>query len=391
MTGNGRQTGRITRIAGPVVEARGLQNVRLFDVVRVGRLGLIGEIIRLTGLTALAGPAARDGSVTTIQVYEDTAGIRIGEPVAATGMPLVAHLGPGLLGSVYDGLQRPLAALAEHSGAFIQRGVAASPLPAATLWSFTPTVAVGELVGPGDVLGTVPETRSIEHRIMVPPGLEGRVVKIAHGELRVDEIVAVLEPLGNHGGERCEIPLAQRWPVRQPRPVRARLDPARAADHRYAHHRHALPGSQRRLGDHSRRLRDGQDRDRTQPGPLGRCRRRRLRGLRRAWQRDDRGAGGIPQLVDPRTGEPLMQRTVLIANTSNMPVAAREASIYTGITIAEYYRDMGYDVLLLADSTSRWGEALREISGRLEEMPGEEGYPAYLARGWPSSTSAPVE
>lgn len=378
MSGNGRQVGRITRIAGPVVEARGLENVRLFDVVRVGHLGLIGEIIRLTGLTAPAGGAARNGSVTTIQIYEDTAGIRIGEPVEATGMPLVAHLGPGLLGSVYDGLQRPLVVLAEHSGAFIQRGVAASPLPGERLWPFTPTVAVGELVGPGDVLGTVPETRTIEHRIMVPPGQQGRVVKIAHGALGVDEIAAVLEPSRNHGGERFEIALGQYWPVRQPRPVRARLDP-----------REPLITGTRIIDTLFPVAKGGSA---IIPGGFGTGKTVTEHSLARWADADvvvyvgcgERGnemtevLEEFPQLVDPRTGAPLMERTVLIANTSNMPVAAREASIYTGITIAEYYRDMGYDVLLLADSTSRWGEALREISGRLEEMPGEEGYPAYL-------------
>jgi V/A-type H+/Na+-transporting ATPase subunit A len=372
MTGNGSQAGRITRIAGPVVEAQGLANVRLFDVVRVGNLGLIGEVIRLTG--ARSG----GGAVTTIQIYEDTSGIRIGEPVEETGMPLVAHLGPGLLGSVYDGLQRPLADLARQSGAFIERGIAASPLPAAKLWPFTPAVTAGELVGPGDVLGAVPESRTIGHRIMVPPGVEGRVVQIAPGAYRVDDVVAVLEPPGNHGGERIEIRLAQRWPVRQPRPVRSRLDP-----------REPLMTGTRIIDTLFPVAKGGSA---IIPGGFGTGKTVTEHSLARWADADvvvyvgcgERGnemtevLEEFPQLVDPRTDAPLMERTVLIANTSNMPVAAREASIYTGITIAEYYRDMGYDVLLLADSTSRWGEALREISGRLEEMPGEEGYPAYL-------------
>lgn len=363
--------GRITRIAGPVVEARGLVNTRLFDVVRVGDLGLIGEVIRLSGVTT-------SGTVTTIQVYEDTAGIRIGEPVRETGMPLVAHLGPGLLGTVYDGLQRPLQLIAERSGSFIERGIDAAPLPAATMWPFTPRVSAGDLVYPGDVLGTVPESRIIEHLIMVPPGQGGRVVDIKEGEFRADQVVAVLEPQGDRDGKRYKSTLTQHWPVRQPRPVRSRLDP-----------REPLISGIRIIDTLFPVAKGGSA---IIPGGFGTGKTVAEHSLARWADADvvvyvgcgERGnemtevLEEFPQLVDPRTGAPLMERTVLIANTSNMPVAAREASIYTGITIAEYYRDMGYDVLLLADSTSRWGEALREISGRLEEMPGEEGYPAYL-------------
>ena len=377
------KSGIITRIAGPVVEARGLDEVRLFDVVRVGELGLVGEVIRLTGITGHGAQAADSRVTTTIQVYEDTAGIRIGDPVKKTGMPLVAYLGPGLLGSVFDGLQRPLEKLAERSGAFIQRGLDVSPLTLAKRWPFMPRVAVGDMVGPGDVLGTVPESRTIEHRIMVPPGQGGRVVAIEEGTFTIDEVVAVIEPSTADNGERgvsaYEIMLAQHWPVRQPRPVRARLDP----------HEPLITGT--RIIDVLFPVAKGGSA--IIPGGFGTGKTVTEHSLAR-WSDADVvvyvGCGErgnemtevleeFPQLIDPRTGAPLMERTVLIANTSNMPVAAREASIYTGITIAEYYRDMGYDVLLLADSTSRWGEALREISGRLEEMPGEEGYPAYLA------------
>jgi V/A-type H+/Na+-transporting ATPase subunit A len=370
MTAAPTTAGRITRIAGPVVEARGLANARLYDVVRVGELGLIGEVIRLA--------ESATTSVTTIQVYEDTAGLRVGEPVTETGSPLVAQLGPGLLGTVYDGLQRPLETLAARSGAFIQRGIDAAPLDPDAVWPFIPRVEVGARVGAGDVIGSVPESPFIEHLIMVPPGRQGRVVAIEGGSFRVDQIVAVLEPDGNHGGQHYEIMLAQDWPVRQPRPVHARLDPREPL----------LSGT--RIIDALFPVATGGSA--IIPGGFGTGKTVTEHSLAR-WAAADVvvyvGCGErgnemtavleeFPELEDPRTGAPLMQRTVLIANTSNMPVAAREASIYTGMTIAEYYRDMGYNVLLLADSTSRWGEALREISGRLEEMPGEEGYPAYL-------------
>ncbi|MDT8307162.1 MAG: V-type ATP synthase subunit A, partial [Anaerolineae bacterium] len=302
----------------------------------------------------------------------------VGEPVQETGMPLVAHLGPGLLGSVYDGLQRPLQLIAERSGAFIERGIEAAPLRAGAVWPFTPKVAPGELVGPGDVIGSVRESRVIEHLILVPPRQEGRVASIKEGKFDVGDVVAVLEPQDDHGGRYYEVTLTQRWPVRQPRPVRSRLDP-----------REPLISGTRIIDTLFPVAKGGSA---IIPGGFGTGKTVAEHSLARWADADvvvyvgcgERGnemtdvLEEFPQLVDPRTGAPLMERTVLIANTSNMPVAAREASIYTGITIAEYYRDMGYDVLLLADSTSRWGEALREISGRLEEMPGEEGYPAYL-------------
>lgn len=363
----GNNIGEVIRIAGPVVRAVGLERVRLYDVVRVGEMGLIGEVIRLAE------------GITTIQVYEDTSGIRVGEPVQSTGLPLVVQLGPGLLGQVYDGLQRPLEILAEESGEFIHRGVYASALPEDKRWQFTPRVSAGDTVGPGDILGVVPESRTIGHCILVPPHLRGRVMRIREGEFTVNETVAVIGSESEAGSKNVDITLVQRWPVRQPRPCQTRLAP----------HEPLLTGT--RIIDAFFPVAKGGSA--IIPGGFGTGKTVTEHSIARWADADvvvyvgcgERGnemtevLEEFPKLEDPRTGAPLMERTVLIANTSNMPVAAREASIYTGITIAEYYRDMGYDVLMLADSTSRWGEALREISGRLEEMPGEEGYPAYLA------------
>ncbi len=359
--------GSVVRVAGPVVGAVGLKDVRLYDVVHVGNMGLVGEVIRLAG------------DLATIQVYEETSGVRVGEPVHVTGMPMVAHLGPGLLGQVYDGLQRPLQILADLSGNFVQRGLSASPLPEDRLWSFTPRVKIDDLVEPGTVLGVVPESQTIEHRVMVPPGVRGRIAEIREGEFKISDTVAILKTMGDATTDEREITLVQRWPVRQPRPIQAELDPNEPL----------ITGT--RIIDAFFPVAKGGSA--IIPGGFGTGKTVAEHTLAR-WADIDIvvyvGCGErgnemtevleeFPELEDPRTGAPLMNRTVLIANTSNMPVAARVASIYTGITIAEYYRDMGYDVLVLADSTSRWGEALREISGRLEEMPSEEGYPAYLA------------
>lgn len=361
------QTGTIIRISGPVVGAVGLKDSRLFDVVHVGKIGLIGEVIRLAG------------EIATIQVYEDTSGIQLGEPVITTQQPLVVSLGPGLLGQVYDGLQRPLKVIAETSGYKIQRGVSAPPLSTGTYWSFTPQVSVGEMVGPGDLLGSVPESSAVEHRILVPPRVNGRIVEIYSGKLTVDDVIAVIESGNTHKEKRLQIKLAHTWPVRQPRPTHSRLPP-----------RDPLVTGTRIIDTFFPLAKGGTA---IIPGGFGTGKTVVEHSLARWADADvvvyvgcgERGnemtdvLEEFPKLKDPHTGGPLMERTVLIANTSNMPVAAREASVYTGITIAEYYRDMGYDVLMLADSTSRWGEALREISGRLEELPGEEGYPAYLA------------
>lgn len=360
-------SGRITRIAGPVVGATGLASARLNDVVLVGHLRLVGEVIRLAG------------ELATIQVYEETSGLRIGEPVWNTGRPLVATLGPGLLGRVYDGLQRPLPVLAGLSGHFIERGLEAPALPAEVHWQFTPSVTIGDWIEPGQVLGTVPESATITHRILVPPGVSGRVVAIESGDFTAEETVVVVEPADNGHAGQAKLTLCHQWPVRRPRPVLERLVP-----------REPLLTGTRIIDTLFPVARGGAA---IIPGGFGTGKTVTEQSLARWADADvvvyvgcgERGnemtevLEEFPRLEDPRTGAPLMERTVLIANTSNMPVAAREASIYMGMTIAEYYRDMGYHVLLLADSTSRWGEALREISGRLEEMPGEEGYPAYLA------------
>lgn len=352
--------GQVVRIAGPVVAATGLNGARLYDVVHVGRLGLIGEVIRLAGDT------------TTIQVYENTAGLKVGEPVINTRAPLVATLGPGLLGSVYDGLQRPLTT---DGGPFLERGMAAAPLPMDRMWPFTPGVKVGQMVAPGQVLGSLPEGQIIQHRLLVPPGIRGRVTAVHEGAAAIEDVVVTLEDItAEH-----QLTLAQQWPVRHPRPFLRRRDPASPL----------ITGT--RIVDTFFPVAKGGSA--VIPGGFGTGKTVLEQAVARWADADvvvyigcgERGnemaevLAEFPELDDPRHGTSLMERTVLIANTSNMPVAAREASIYTGVTIAEYYRDMGYDVVLLADSTSRWAEALREISGRLEEMPGEEGYPAYLA------------
>ena len=364
--------GRVIRIAGPVVGATGLDNVRVYDVVRVGDLALVGEVIRL------------DGDLATIQVYEDTTGLRVGEPVISSGMPLAVELGPGLLGSVYDGLQRPLSRFSQGEAGFearpdpfLARGAQAEPLDTARHWQFTPQAAIGDPVGPFDILGFVPETAYLKHSVMAPPGAVGRIATMAPaGPVTIHDVVATIE-----SADHTFIPvtLAQRWPVRRPRPAGRKLNPNQP-----------LITGTRILDAFFPIAKGGAG---IIPGGFGTGKTVAEQSLARWADADivvyigcgERGnemaevLTEFPQLTDPRHGQPLMARTILIANTSNMPVAAREASIYTGITIAEYYRDMGYAVLLLADSTSRWGEALREISSRLEEMPGEEGYPAYLA------------
>jgi V/A-type H+-transporting ATPase subunit A len=379
MRNSDRRTGKIVRIAGPVVGAVGIKEVRLFDVVHVGEMGLIGEVIRLSG------------DLATIQVYENTSGLQVGEPVLNTSLPLVAELGPGLLGSVYDGLQRPLTGAETHSGvsgkglgalsgsAFLERGLSVTALPTGRKWSFTPRVTVDQLVSSGDILGAMQESKTIEHRLMVPPGLQGRVVEIREGEFTVDEVVAVIASNGDGEEQRHEITLRQKWPVRRPRPYRSKRDPGQP-----------LITGMRVIDTFFPVAKGGTA---VIPGGFGTGKTVAEQSLARWADADvvvyvgcgERGnemaevLAEFPTLEDATSGAPLMDRTILIANTSNMPVAAREASIYAGVTLAEYYRDMGYDVVLLADSTSRWGEALREISGRLEEMPGEEGYPAYLA------------
>ncbi|WRS51776.1 ATP synthase subunit A [Thermococcus sp. SY098] len=360
-----KKMGKVIRVTGPLVVADNMRGARMYEVVKVGELGLIGEIIRL------------EGDKAVIQVYEETAGLKPGEPVIGTGASLSVELGPGLLTSIYDGIQRPLEVLREKSGDFIARGLTAPALPRDKKWHFTPKVKVGDKVVSGDIIGEVPETSLIVHKILVPPGIEGEIVEIAEeGDYTIEEIIAKVK---TPSGEIKELKMYQKWPVRKKRPYKEKLPP----------HVPLITG-QRTIDTFFPQAKGGTA---AIPGPFGSGKTVTQHQLAK-WSDaqvvvyigcGERGnemtdvLEEFPKLKDPRSGKPLMERTVLIANTSNMPVAAREASIYTGITIAEYFRDMGYDVALMADSTSRWAEALREISGRLEEMPGEEGYPAYLA------------
>jgi len=351
--------GTLSRIAGPVVMARGL-HVRMYDVVRVGKEGLMGEVIQIIG------------EKVTIQVYEDTSGLKPGEIVVNTGQPLSVELGPGLLTSIYDGVQRPLPIIAKLKGDFIERGVDVPALDQKKKWEFIPSVKKGDQVGPGTVLGIVEETSIITHKIIIPPGRKGKIKSIKAGSYTVHSPFGTLD-------DGSELTLAQRWPVRRSRPVKEKLLPS------------TLLVTGQRIFDALFPLAKGGVA--AIPGPFGAGKTVAQQTLAKWCDADiivyigcgERGnemtevLTEFPLLKDPKSGKALMNRTVLIANTSNMPVAAREASVYTGITIAEYYRDQGYDVALMADSTSRWAEAMREISSRLEEMPGEEGYPAYLA------------
>jgi len=351
--------GEIYRVAGPVVTAIGLQ-AKMYDLVKVGDEGLMGEVIQIRG------------EKTVIQVYEETAGVKPGEPCESTGMSLAVELGPGLLTSIYDGVQRPLHVLLAKMGNFIQRGVSADGLDHEKLWEFKPVVKAGDAVKGGEVIGVVQETVNLEHKIMVPPTISGTVAEIKSGNFTVMDVVCTLT-------DGTELKMMQRWPVRIPRPVAKKLTPEKP-----------LVTGQRILDGLFPVAKGGTA---AIPGPFGSGKTVTQQQLAK-WSDTEivvyigcgeRGnemadvLNDFPNLEDPQTGRPLMERTVLIANTSNMPVAAREASVYTGITIAEYFRDMGFDVSLMADSTSRWAEAMREISSRLEEMPGEEGYPAYLA------------
>ena len=358
-------SGKIIKIAGPVVVAEGMKGAQMYEVVKVGNEGLTGEIIQL------------ESDKAVIQVYEETAGIVPGEPVEGTGAPLSAELGPGMLKAMYDGIQRPLTAIEDATNSiYIPRGVNVPSISREAKWDFTPTAKVGDKVEAGDIIGTVPETKSIVHKIMIPNGICGTIKEIKSGSFTVVEPIAIVE---TEDGEEKEIIMMQKWPVRNPRPYKEKLPPE-------------IPlVTGQRLEDTFFGLAKGGAS--AIPGPFGSGKTVTQHQLAK-WSDADIvvyiGCGErgnemtevieeFPHLDDLKTGNKLMDRTVLIANTSNMPVAAREASVYTGITIAEYFRDMGYGVLLTADSTSRWAEAMREISGRLEEMPGEEGYPAYLS------------
>lgn len=357
--------GRIIWVSGPAIKADNMLGAKMYEVAHCGEEGLIGEIIKLTG------------DIAFIQVYENTSGLTPGEPVHGTGQPLSVALGPGMIGSVYDGVQRPLDRIRQKTGAFVTRGIQVPPLPTEKKWHFKPSRKKGEEVEPGDIIGTVEETPLLECRIMIPPHVKlGKITHIAEeGEYTVQDKIA---EINTKQGEQ-EIKLAHNWPVRQPRPHKQRLNPEVP-----------LITGQRVLDTFFPLSKGGTG---CIPGAFGTGKTVTLHQLAR-WSNakvifhvgcGERGneeaevLTTFPDLTDPYSGHPLMERTVLVANTSNMPVAAREASVYTGVTMAEFYRDMGYDVLLVADSTSRWAEALREISGRLEEMPAEEGYPSYLA------------
>jgi V/A-type H+/Na+-transporting ATPase subunit A len=350
--------GTIKRISGPIIEARGMRGSGMYDLVKIGGEGLMGEVIKVMGDTV------------SVQVYEDTTGLKPGEPVENTGEQLSVELGPGLLKSIYDGVQRPLTSLKELSGDFIRRGLFAPAIDRKKRWHFTPEVSEGDTIKPGTILGTTQESKLILHRIIAPHGVSGTVKSAREGDYTVEDPVVELDT--------CQVPMLQRWPVKTPRPVIRKLEPTEPL----------MTGS--RIIDTFFPLAKGGTA--AIPGPFGAGKTVIQHQLAKWADADviiyvgcgERGnemtevLDEFPQLKDPKSGEPLMERTVLIANTSNMPVAAREASVYTGVTIAEYYRDMGYNSALMADSTSRWAEAMREISARLEEMPGEEGFPAYL-------------
>ena len=357
--------GRIVWVSGPAVRADGMASAKMFETVTVGDSKLIGEVLRLTG------------DVAFIQVYESTSGLKPGEPVVGTGQPLSVLLGPGIIGRIYDGIQRPLDEIAQKSGAFISRGVITTPVDMKRKYKFKPTLKKGDEIGAGDILGTVDETPLLTHSILVPPDFKGgKLIDISsEGEYDLEHIIATAEKDGN----KFELKMYHKWPVRKPRPYAERYDPTVP-----------LITGQRVIDTYFPIAKGGTG---AIPGGFGTGKTVTLHQIAK-WA-DSKvvvyiGCGErgnemtevlveFPHLIDPRSGRPLMERTVLVANTSNMPVAAREASIYTGVTLAEYYRDMGFDVVLVADSTSRWAEALREMSGRLEEMPAEEGYPSYLA------------
>ncbi|MBU4484647.1 V-type ATP synthase subunit A [bacterium] len=356
------QEGIIVKVSGPLVVAKNMFDAKIYDLVRVGEKNLIGEIIELRADRA------------SIQVYEETEGVGPGEMVVSTGSPLAVELGPGMIGAIYDGIQRPLDVIMKKAGDYISRGINVSGLDKTKKWKFTAKATKGDKVATGDILGEVQETTTVLHKIMVPPGISGEVLDIKSGEFTVEEIIATI----NAEKGSCGITMLQKWPIRKSRPYKEKLMP-----------NEPLITGQRVIDTF---FPIGKGGTACVPGPFGSGKTIIQHQLAK-WADaqivvyvgcGERGnemtsvLQEFPELKDPNTGEPLMKRTVLIANTSNMPVAAREASVYTGITIAEYFRDMGYSVALMADSTSRWAEALREMSGRLEEMPGEEGYPAYM-------------
>ena len=357
------EAGKIVKVSGPLIVAEGMAKSKMYDVVRVSDKNLIGEIIELRG------------DLASIQVYEETSGLGPGEKVESTGMPLSVELGPGIVEGIYDGIQRPLVGLVEKAGNRITRGVSMAALDHEKKWDFNAVMQKGDNVVAGDIVGTVQETKVVEHRIMVPYGVEGTIKEIKSGSFTIDEVVCVVKTAKGD----VNITMCQKWPVKRGRPYKTKMNPTVP-----------LVAGQRTIDTFFPVAKGGAA---CIPGPFGSGKTVVQHQLAKWSDADiivyvgcgERGnemtdvLNEFPELIDPKTGEPLMKRTVLIANTSDMPVAAREASMYTGITIAEYFRDMGYNVAIMADSSSRWAEALREMSGRLEEMPGEEGYPAYLS------------
>ncbi len=357
--------GKIIKISGPVVKAKDMAGVQMYEVVRVGNEGLIGEVIEI------------ERDIVTIQVYEETTGIAPGEKVVSTGSSLSVELGPGLIGNIYDGILRPLEALKEQSGHFLTRGLSADAIDHKKKWKFTPSVDKNDTVTQGQIIGEVEETSVVTHKILIPPGISGTITQVAAaGSYTVDSMIAKVK---KDDGSEVEVRLAQKWPVRIARPVKQKEEPTIP-----------LVTGQRIIDTIAPVAKGGTA---CTPGAFGTGKTVTQQSLAKWCDADiiiyigcgERGnemtdvLKTFPKLIDPKSGRPLLERTIIIANTSNMPVAAREASVYTGVTLAEYFRDQGYDVALMADSTSRWAEAMREISGRLEEMPGEEGYPAYLA------------
>lgn len=356
--------GKIEKVSGPVIKASGLKGIKMFEVVRVGEEGLLGEVIEL------------EGDIATVQVYEETSGLKPGARVEGSGQSLSVTLGPGLLGNIYDGILRPLDKIKAQSGSFLARGVDVPSIDESKKWTFKPLLKIGDKVSGGEVFGEIKETPNFVHKCLIPPDVKGEITSIKSGKFNVKETICKIKAAK---GKSVGISLSQSWPVRVPRPIKNKFQPSIP-----------LVTGQRIIDTFNPVAKGGTA---STPGPFGTGKTVTQQSLAKYCDADiiiyigcgERGnemtdvLESFPKLIDPRTGRPLLERTVIIANTSNMPVAAREASIYTGITIAEYFRDQGYAVALMADSTSRWAEAMREISGRLEEMPGEEGYPAYLA------------
>jgi len=357
-------TGKVISVNGPIVKAAGMRGIRMFDIAEVGADRLIGEVIRLIG------------DITVIQVYEDNTGLKPGDEVTSSCRPLSVLLGPGLIANIYDGIQRPLVGISEICGHYIKKGIKLSPLDVDKKWKFKPLIEAGGEVKEGDLIGEIPESPLVMHKVLIPPGVSGRLATIVDpGQYTIEDEVYTVEKRRRRLSGKTGRVLAGAQAEAEPAQQETLHPPHDGAES----HRHLFPHRQGGDGHHPRRVRDGEDHDPARPGEVVQRGHHRVHRLRRARQRDDRRPDGFPEADRRENGRPLIERTVMIANTSNMPVPAREVSIYTGVTIAEYYRDMGYSVAVMADSTSRWAEALRELASRLGDMPAEEGFPPYLA------------